>query len=396
VEVDWITLLLHFFSIVKKERNVVVLAFTVCIILLSLFSWYYLFPLFLKDLGASDRAVGFFYSLFVLGFTLAQWMGGYFADKFGRKKTILWPTYTFPILYSCLAFSFSYLLAGFLYLISNIGSAIQMPAFTAMIAESQEKKGKAFGIFEFYVALGIAFGPLLGFFLLRITGIRTLILMTALVCLLSAVLRHIFLEETIELRRKMQKIEMGKDFILFTIFGIFIFTVFSLTIQGPFLTLFQKEVLLFSKKKINLMFALGNLLGAFVSPFAGRLCDNIGSKKLLIFSALFHPLLVFLWFLFPIPIFFVLFFPPVQIAYLSYQVGITEIVKEETRGRLLGIFGAITGMFSSLGPTIGMHLKLKYGFFGPFSLALFFGILASLFLIPVNFRRSNEGENLKP
>ena len=81
----------------KLGRNVLVLSSTVFFILVALFSWYYLFPLYLKELGATESQIGLLYTLFTLSFTLLQLVGGVLSDRIGRKKCIVWPTYVYAL-----------------------------------------------------------------------------------------------------------------------------------------------------------------------------------------------------------------------------------------------------------------------------------------------------------
>lgn len=367
-----------------KNRNVLVLSSTVSLILLSLYSWYYLFPLYLKELGASDREVGISYALFTLGFTFAQCIGGYLTDRFGRKWVIILPTYFFPIFYLLLAVSKVWYLPVIFYLFTAVGSAIQIPAFTSIIAESTKRKGKAFGLFEFYIALGIAFGPLIGSVLIDRVGIRTLIISTAVTCLIGAILRHIFLVETQQVKQPKKgavKTSLNRNFGLFLLSGAFLFLVFSISIHGPFMTLFQKESLKFSESRISLLFAIGGILSALSSLLGGSMTDKLGGKKILGMSVCLHPFLLFLWSsLSGFAPFFVISFAFSQFCYIAYQVVITDLTEEETRGRLIGIFGTTTGLISSLGPIIGMQLKIHYGYKAPFYLAFGFGIISFLIL----------------
>ncbi len=376
----------------KVERNVLVLSLTVGGTLLFFYSWYYLFPIHLEKLGASQREIGISYTLFCLGFTLAQILGGYLTDRFGRKFIIVVPTYAFPILYLFLALARVWWVCVIYYLATSILSAIQIPAFTSMLSESTERKGRAFGFFEFSIAIGIALGPLLGGFLVEKTGIENLILLTALGTFASAMARFLFLREE-RTAEKMERMDVWrgitKNYMWFLVAGSFLFLVLTLTINGPFLSLFQKEVLSFSSSRINFLFAVGGLFSAIACLFWGRLIDRYGTRLLLGVSLILHPLLIVLWVLSGgvLP-FFILSFLFSQFFYIGYQVIITDIATERARGRMIGIFGSITGLVSSVGPVLGMHMRLRFGWSCPFYLALLFGTAASLALMKVKLEKA--------
>lgn len=376
----------------KVERNVLVLSLTVGGTLLFFYAWYYLFPIHLEKLGASQREIGISYTLFSLGFTLAQVLGGYLTDRFGRKFIIVIPTYAFPLLYLFLALAKIWWVCVIFYLVSSILSAIQIPAFTSMISESSESKGRAFGFFECTIAIGIALGPLLGGVLVGRIGMENLILLMCLVTFVSAVIRSIFLTEKksrVGIGRMDVQENITKNYIWFIIAGCFIFLVLTLTINGPFLTLFQKEVLLFPSSKINFFFAFGGLFSAISSLFGGRLIDKYGGKSILGLSLILHPLLLMLWAVSKgIMPYFILSFLFSQFFYIGYQVIITDMVNEKARGRMIGIFGALTGLVSSIGPVLGMQVKLRFGWPYPFYLSLFFGVVAFISLLKVRLKKT--------
>jgi MFS family permease len=376
----------------RVERNVLVLSVTVGATLLFFYAWYYLLPIHLGKLGASQREIGISYTLFSLGFTLAQILGGYLTDRFGRKFVIVIPTYAFPFLYLFLALAKVWWTCVIFYLAASILSAIQMPAFTSMISESSARKGKAFGFYEFSIASGIALGPLLGGFLVENISIQNIILLMCLATFVSAVVRSLFLTEERH-REKIKRMDVWegitKNYIWFIIAGSFVFLVLTLTVNGPFLSLFQKEVLSFSSSKINFLFAIGGLFSAISSLFGGRLIDKYGSKPILGVSLILHPLLIVLWVLSKgvLP-FFILSFLFSQFFYICYQVIITDISSEKARGRMIGIFGTITGVVSSTGPVLGMQMKLRFGWSYPFYLSLMFGIVGVLSLLNVRLKKA--------
>jgi len=118
------------------EQNVSVLSLTVLFVLIAFFSWFPILPIYLQELGANDFQVGFSYTLIALSFTLMQFLGGILSDHFGRKLLIIIPSFIFPLLYF-LAGNASHWVTLILFLaIANSLSALQLPSFYSMIAES--------------------------------------------------------------------------------------------------------------------------------------------------------------------------------------------------------------------------------------------------------------------
>jgi MFS family permease len=365
------------FLSMQRERNVFVLSVTTLLAIMGFFSWYYLFPLYLKELGASDTTVGALYTFFNLGFTLSQVMGGYLADRFGRKNVISIPTFLIALFLFLMPFFKTWFMVSLLCFLSLVASAIQWPAFTALLGESGREHGKTFGKFEFYLAIGIGIGPLLGSFLVTRMGIDGVIFLSALLTLIAALGRQIWLVETYVVEESSEpEIERERrGYLPFLLAGSLVFMALGLTVNGPFLSLFHGEVLGHPKAEINRLFAYGNLLGALFVLVAGRLADTIGAKRVMMMGIISHTVLVIVWALTGSSPIFVLSIPFVQWIYLSYQVVVlVRITRMEERGRRIGFFGTITGGLGSLSPVFGGYVKRGYGDLSPFWTALILGI----------------------
>ncbi len=375
----------------EDNRNVIVLSATTFLVVLAIFSWLYLLPVYLKDLGASDPQVGAVYSVFGLGFTVMQALGGVFSDRLGRKRLIVYPTYLLPLCYYIVASTHDWLVASASYFVANVLSALQMPSFMAMIHESSRRKGGAFGTFEAFIMVGIALGSLVGSLLVERFGIRWLIMATAVVCAVAAVIRQFMLNETLNHEGLSPgasrspfslRLFLEKRVKWLLVSAIFLFLAFSITVYGPFLTLFQKEALGFLDDVINRYFALGGFLSAAASVAGGTLSDRIGPRAVLGVSLLVHTLLLLLWALLGgVMAFFILSFSFAQFCHVAYYMLITESSGEQIRARVVGVFGTVTGTVSALGPYAAMQLKLSLGHWAPFALATAFAVMGSTSLI---------------
>jgi len=378
----------------KAFRNVIVASTTSFILFFSLFTWLFLLPIYLKSLGAEDVQIGISYSLFGLGYTLTQFFGGYLSDRFGRKYLIVIPTWLFPVLYILMALSNSWIYVAAFYLLVSIGSAFQSPSFTSIIAESVEERkvGMGFAAFEFSIMLGIALGPLIGSLLVNIFDIRGLIMSTSLVSLIAAIIRQLGLIETTKRQDKpLRKFVFEKNHVWFIIAGSLMFLCLSFTINGPFLTLFQEEVLGLKESEINMLFGIAGIPAAIFCLAAGWFTDKLGGKKTTAVSIMIHALSTLLWVYFSGNLFFLTCsFMFVQFFYISYQTVIAKITTEENRARFAGFFGTISGLISSIGPYLGMHVKVEAGFVATFQLCLLFSILSSLLLSQVTPPRSSK------
>jgi len=376
------------------EQNVSVLSITVLFILMAFFSWYPVLPIYLKELGANDFQVGFSYTLLALSSTLMQFLGGILSDQFGRKLLIIIPSFVFPFLYF-LAGNSSHWITLILFLtIANSLSALQLPSFYSMIAESvpKTKRGIAYSEFELFVVLGITIGPAIGMILIPRIEIKYLFYFTSLTTFLCAIARILWLKETHHHRTKINKFDSFKNLFNKKMLRIILalsslFLLFNLTTHGPFISLYAKEVMNLDKSKINLLFALGGFAAVIYSLWGGKIIEKWGSKRVLSYSVSGLGIFIILWSLssplwLTIALFTVLyvFF---QSCYIAYGSFLADITHRQSRGLVIGFIGTCTGLIGSIGPSLGGYLKFQFGPLSPFWAGLIFALITSLLLIKI-------------
>ena len=376
------------------EQNVSVLSLTVLFILIAFFSWYPILPIYLRELGANDFQVGFSYTLLALSYTLMQFLGGILSDHFGRRLLIVIPTFAFPLLYFLAGNSSHWLSLVFFLTLANSISAIQMPSFYSMIAESvpKNKRGMAYSKFELFVILGITLGPALGAILIPRIEIKYLFYFTSFVTILCALARMFWLKETHHHRTKINKFDSFKSLfnkkMLLTILALSsLFLLFNLTTHGPFISLYANEVMNLDKSKINLLFALGGLAAVIYSLWGGKIIDKWGSKKMLIYSAPGLGIFLILWSLssplWPAITLFAILYIFSQSCHIAYGSFLADITHQQSRGLVIGFIGTCTGLIGSIGPSLGGYLKFQFGPLSPFWAGLIFALITSLLLIKI-------------
>ncbi len=282
-----------------------------------------------------------------------------------------------------------------------MASSFQSPAFFPFVAESTKNRERAFALFNACASLGIGVGTLIGSFIISPLGIQNIMIISAFIYLFVATVRHFTLKET---RQKIVDTE-NKSFpeklslppfnttlLSFFIIASLISLSISLTINGPFITLHLQEALFKNKEQINLLYASGWIIASLLSFIGGNLAKNYGARKILGLSVLLHPLFLLLYFLpfnypFPPIILFLISFIFFQLIAIAQPLVLTSLTRIEERGRIWGLFGAVTGMFSSMGPTIGTELKIAFGGLSPFILAQVWGILAFIAFVINRIRR---------
>ena len=384
------------------ERNILVLAGTVFLLLTALFSWHQLLPLYLRDLGASDSQVGLAYTLMNLAFTLLQWVGGLLANRYGRKALIVIPTFAFAPLYLLAGAMTHWIALTAVMLIVNSLSALQSPSFASIIAESvpKEQQGTAFGFFEFCVGLGVAIGPALGASLLRVVNVSTLIYATGGISLICAIIRAAAIRETVSQptlpRTNHPKHLLDSRLRWFLLAACAFYTGMAFTAHGPFISLHAKDVIHLSESQINWLFAIGSLVSTVLSLVGGRLIDRIGGRLILIVGSLGHFAILILWAFAPslqtgLPI-FALSWALMQTSFIAYSTTLAQSTLPESRTTVMGIFGTMIGIVSIIAPTMGTLLRERVNSVAPFWAALAFGLLTALIMTRVKPETSKVQE----
>lgn len=154
-------------------------------IMLSNFLWssgsmlyYFLWPIYVRDLGGTAREIGLLTSLMFFTITLTLVPGGVLADRFERKRLMLitWIVATPAPLVYALARSWEGLIPGVIIYSFFLG----WPAFESYIAQASppERLSRAYALTSAGFSLGAVLAPLIGAALLPSLGIRKLFLIS--------------------------------------------------------------------------------------------------------------------------------------------------------------------------------------------------------------------------
>lgn len=367
-------------------KNIFILTITIGFIVCFLFTWYFLLPIYLIDLGASDKTINIAYFIFNITFYIGQIPGGILSDRFGRKPVIVITTLLYALSGYGMHQSSSWLEALIFYTIGSLSSSIQLPAIYAMIFESQKQKGLSFSMTSFSYNLGLALGPLLGALLIEKTNLKGLLLIYSIIAFLISIIRLLFLEETLNAKnlKPKEKINFDKSFFILMIGGIFFFLSVTLTINGPYTSLYLKEGLNLSEKEVNLVFTKTGITTALTCLILGKIIDHVNTAKAWAIASLLHPLLLLFWVsLRNSTILLILSVIFAEIAYIAYPILVSKAFPENLRGRGLGLFGFVTGSVGSLSPLFLNVFNKDTSFLLPFILATIFGILSFWIIIRV-------------
>jgi MFS family permease len=148
-------------------------------------------PLYVKDLGASIRQIGLFFTLAQVVPLFLQILGGWISDSLGRLRAIAIGSVfgVIGFIPMVLADRWEWLLVAMA--VGSIARALVGPSFDAFIAEhsSEENRGKVFGISQAIFMIVSVVGPPLGGWLAGSYGFRLMLLVAGIFYFIAMVIR---------------------------------------------------------------------------------------------------------------------------------------------------------------------------------------------------------------
>jgi len=410
------------FKNVISNRNIVTIAFTASLISLSSQAYRPYWSAYLKDvLLANTVVIGLLSSISSSENLLFQLPGGILADRYGRRKIIVYGTALRilpPIIY-LLATHWTHIIPALL--IAGTQS-IYMPAFNAIIADSlpEDERGAGYGAYRMITSMPQFISPLMGGLVMDWLGyqqgIKIFMMFDCLISVFVTYSRWKMLKETIEFDdgpgasgrpRVSIKDSIKTVFQLGSTVKVLVLVTFLSSIGtrmvNDFLSLYALKVLNFSNTQLGLVTTAGGLISILLSMPAGMLSDRFGRKPMILISRTVSPLASF---------------GVTQVTSFSHYFAIqfvnsignamggggmfaggpawnalvSELVPKEKLATVMGSIGTISGLISVPSPIIGGWLWDEYSPKIPFYASMVFGLLgAAVFALGVK-----EPERRKP
>lgn len=150
-----------------------------------------LMPLYVKDLGASIRQIGLFFTLAQIVPLFLQILGGWISDSLGRLRAIAIGSVFGVIGFIPLVIADRWEWLLIATAVGSIARALVGPSFDAFIAEhsSEENRGKVFGISQAIFMIVSVVGPPLGGWLAGSYGFRLMLLVAGIFYFIAMVMR---------------------------------------------------------------------------------------------------------------------------------------------------------------------------------------------------------------
>ncbi len=155
------------------------------------------YVVYVEKLSGGMEKLGFAFSIMILFQSITSYFAGRFSDKLGRKPFLVVTAYTdaaILLFYTIITETYQlYLLQGILGITNGISDTIR----TSLLGDLtvKERRGTAVGKFNAAISLGSAAGLLLGGFVAKFYGIKSLFYIASVVVALSTVLLFFIKED---------------------------------------------------------------------------------------------------------------------------------------------------------------------------------------------------------
>ncbi|MCJ8014282.1 MFS transporter [Paenibacillus sp. KQZ6P-2] len=144
------------------------------------------------DWKLSPQEVGILTSMNSLGMVFGAAAAGYLADRFGRKKVLLWTLLIFSVASGLSALASSFWVLCLLRFITGIGLGGELPVASTLVSESMpaSQRGRAVVLLESFWAGGWLVAALISYFLIPTYGWQIAFVIGALPALYALYLRR--------------------------------------------------------------------------------------------------------------------------------------------------------------------------------------------------------------
>lgn len=370
---------------------------------------------YFRELGAPPSIIGLMSSIGAAMLGLVRIPGAYIADKYGRKQIIV--TMTFMIAFSYLFYVFApdwrFVLIGMI--ISNL-SLIYQPALDAILADSvpPEKRGMGYAATNVIPNIPTIFAPATAGFLVEtyglVPGMRIVYAVVFFCLLAAAIIRLLFLRETLD---KPQKIKFGEIEAAFKnslgaiaeawrdmstnlrfLTVAFLVSAFEEPMFRMFTSLYVFDVIKVSKIEWGLVNTASVAITLGLGFPLGKFVDKIGRRKSIILAYLFFIPSSFL-FIFcessaQLLVIYMLFAVGGSLIMPAYNALLADMIPREKRGRILGTIVTLNILATVPASALGGFLYDVNPAY-PFFFAIVLGTVVSLTIL-VAVREPKERE----
>jgi MFS family permease len=293
---------------VFSNKNILSISLSSALFNLVGMMWRPFWPMYLKDnLGATVTAIGLMSAIQSLESMLFQLPGGMLADRYGRKKIIIWGTFlrTFsPIIY-LFAPSWEWIVLA---TIINGTMSLYMPAFNSLIADSmpKQRRGTGYGAYNMITRIPNILSPTIGGIVMDkygyIDGLRTFLSFQILTSLIVTYIRWRFLQdisddiEVSEHKIERPSLNMIKEYPknLKTMLLVAILGSFSMRLVMNLGNLYALDILGLTNTQLGFITTIVGIISMFLALPSGMISDKYGRKNNIMLSRISNPITMML------------------------------------------------------------------------------------------------------
>lgn len=401
---------------VFSSRNILTIAITTSMITLCDMGWRPFWALYLNEvLGASVWAISFLSMLSQSERLLFQLPGGVLADRFGRRKIIVYGTalriFT-PMLFLWAKDWVTVIPA----LVLNGVTSIYMPAFNAIIADSlpDDERGAGYGAYRMITSTPQIFSPVVGGFLFErmgpAQGFRLFMYLSIIVNAIVTYARHRIITETLFDEEEMKKkartrppikeqvketMTLGRTVWIMVLVAVI--SAFAARMVYDLVALYARDVIGLSYAQLGIVTTVGGIITTVLAMPGGMLSDRIGRKPVISLSRVLTPISMFGVTLSQGFYHYLVSYGTNALSEAlggggrmgsaggpAWQALVADLVPKEKRATVMGTIGTITGTIAAPASLAGSWLWNNLGPVWPFRASALAGLVAvSIFWVGV-------------
>ena len=337
-----------------------------------------LFPLYLKETGATELENALVISIGNLSSTMLMLPAGMLVGKYGKKTFLIVSSAMSGLSVLLMAYTQNWMLIIPLNALLNISMCFFMPTRMAIIAENTEPGNRAslFGVMNLAWPISGILGPVAGGYLVEHLGWGSVFIIAAIISFIALFpalrMREPKKEAEITPETRDQSSIFNKDYrpTMLTLFTYQVLVTTSMAGVNMILPLYLQDSFHLSYSVIGAFFTGSNFLLIFTQLGGGVVADRYGRRKMILLCTALTPIVLGSWVLFSD---WVVLFAVYSLAFALWSLTwppilamLTDILPRSLHGAGFGL--NMTG--SRLGFTIGPILVGAL-YFAPGSLVPF-------------------------
>jgi MFS family permease len=404
---------LHVLREVFTNRNIKILTVSQTPFMFIAFLWFPYRSLFILELGATTELLGILLMVETVAQIFFQLIGGIFADKFGRRRVLVFSS-IFRIV-SPLVFIFSthwtHIAPG---LILQSVAMLGIPAMNALIAESLPRKtrGVGYATYRMVTWMPMIITSMLGGIIMDyygiIQGMQICFLASMIVSIFSTFLRWKYLTETlkptiintknVKPKKESRKNRLFQELSMIsrTVWILIVVTAlssFAMRVVFSYIVVYSVDVIGLTKTEWGLIGTGVSIISTVLTLPVGILADRIGRKPCIIFSRILsllstlgYTLAINFW-----QIYLVRAIGGVAQGFGGLVMGvmggpiwqalIADVTPSKQRGKMMGIMGTISGIASTPASWVGGYMYDNISPKLPFQMSFIFDVIGTLIFV---------------